>query len=232
MKIKITIILFVALAINSNAQVKSRIANFSMNGYVRGMTLTDNKQEPDLQFIGSTSARMGDSLLSDMMLTFTEQELGKFLGHELIPVTRERGKHVPDYMNGSLIIMETVTEKKAFKEMGLDEIVTLNCQLNYNSMKTVKGTRMYVPVITLNLKVIGKDGKTIFKKNETLKMKEKTVSGELIEEKQENGTFDISLKNLKTLTVDTGDKGELKGVSSVELLDWYKQVLGNALIKD
>jgi len=213
------------------AQTKSGITSFVVNGFVRGMSTMENKPDPDLNFVGESTAKIGDSLLADIMLTYSEQALAKFLGHEIYPVNRVRGANVPTNMNGNLVVMETISEKKAFKELGYDEIVTLNCQLGFSSMRTVKGTRMYVPSITLNIKVVGKDGKTIYKKNELLKLKDRTISGELIEERQDNSQLDISLKNIKTVTVDTGADTQARGVSSVELLDWYKQVLDNVLIK-
>ncbi len=213
------------------AQVKSGITSLTFNGYARAMTVGDDKDEIDLRFVGSTSTRIGDSLLSDMILTYSEQEIGKFLGHDLLPVSRVRSKNTPDDLNGSLFVMETITEKKAFKELDYDEVITIQCSINRNSSKTVKGNKMYEPIITLNIRITGRDGEKIYKKSESLKLKDQWIAAALIEEKQADGKFDVSLKNLKTVTVDTGGSDMAKGVSAVELLDWYKQVLGNALIR-
>lgn len=216
-----------------NAQTMSGIINFSMNGYVRGMTVGSDNKEPDIQFIGESSTKIGDSLLAHLMLTHTEKELETFLGHPLTPVNRERKSHVPDHINGSLMIMETFSEKKALKELNYDEAITIQCNLGYGSMKTVKGNRMYTPTIQVMVKVVGKDGKNIYKKNETLKLKDNQVSGALVEVKDnDNTSFDISLKSLNTAQVTTKGGGEHKGIASTDLFEWYKQALSNVLIRE
>lgn len=227
------ILLMTVLSCQIFAQIKCGITNFSVNGYVRGNSIgSSNEKEPDLNFIASSTTRMGDSLVSNMMITLAETEIGKFLGCNMYPVSRSRNANVPDVMNGTLWVMETTTEKKAFKELGYDKIVTLSVSINYRSMKTVKGTRMYTPAMTLSIKVINKEGKTEFKKNETLVFKEDLISGSLIEEKSGDGEISISFKDLKTVSVNTGADTEAKGIAPMQLMNWFQQVLGNALIKD
>jgi hypothetical protein len=231
MKLKL-IMMMVAFtaAFTAFAQKKSGIISFSINGKDRmssGMGSTDGGESTDLYFIGDNSARLSDSLLtSDAIVRYTEAALKDFLGYDLIPVNLKRGTIVPDQMNGSLWVMETITEKQAFTKLGYDEAIVINARI-YSNGKTGKG---YKPVIEITMKMIDKNGKTTMKKTEKIKLEEK-VEAQLVEYNESGNTGLVDLvKAVKNKDKEKAGSEGSQGVPSVKLLDWYKQCFANLLI--
>jgi len=204
-----------------NAQdKKSGITNFSVNGYQQAMNMgSGSGNEPDLYFIGDNSTKLNaDTRVSDEMVKYTEEKLKDFFGYAVTPADLNRPSTVPDQMGGRLWVMETVTDKKAFKELGYDEVIEIQCRIGSNG----KTGNNYKPFVEVFVKVKNKEGKTIFKKTEKVKIEEK-VPARSIELKNNSG---ISLDFSKSKGNDDSE-----GITASQLLDWYKQALTNALIK-
>lgn len=195
---------------------KSGITNFSISGYEQSMNLADDN-EPDLYFIGDGSTELTPGKrVSDEIVKYTEAELKTFLGYDLLPVDLNRPSAVSNQMMGRLWVMETITDKKAFKQLGYDEVIEIQCRIG-SAGKTGKN---YKPFIELTLKITDKDGKTVFKKKEKLKLEDKIPAGTVEAQKEKSG---ISFSKNST--------SEPSGIPAVQLFDWYKQVLGNVLMK-
>jgi hypothetical protein len=214
------------------AQKKSGIISFSIHGKDRGsssMSSSGGGETTDLYFIGDNSTRLNDTLLtSDAIVRYTEAALKDMLGYELVPVNLERPATAVDQMNGSMMIMETITEKKAFTKLGYDEAIVVNARI-YSGGKTGKG---YKPTIEITVKVIDKGGKTTLKKSEKLKIDEK-VEAKLVEYTESGGNVSLGdmLSALKKTNSDPKAGSESsQGVPSVKVLDWYKQCFSNLVL--
>lgn len=209
------------LGINTTfAQTKKvGITNFSISGFVKGMDLTGDKEaDPDLYFIGEASTQLSEGVrVSDEIVKYTEASLKTFLGYDILATNLIRPANVPDEMMGNLMVMETITDKKAFTQLGYDEVIEIQCRIG-SAGRTPKH---YKAFIELTIKVTGKDGKTIWKKREKLKLEDKIPTG-IIEMREYSKGLDFSKL----------DDGGPDGIPATQLLDWYKQVLGNLLIKE
>lgn len=217
-------------AFTAFAQKKPGIISFSINGKDRmssGLGSSDGGETTDLYFIGDNSTRLFDTLLtSDAIVRYTEAALKDFLGYELIPVNLKRTAAVPDQMNGSLWVMETITEKNAFNKLGYEEAIVVNARI-YSNGKTGKG---YKPVIEITIKVIDKSGKTTLKKSEKLKLDEK-VEANLVEYSDGGNVGMVDMINaIKNKDKQKAGSEGSQGVPSVKLFDWYKQCFSNLLI--
>lgn len=205
--------------LNVNAQTpKSGITNFSVDGYQRSMNISSDN-EPDLYFIGESSTKLKDGILvSNEIVKYTEMKMKEFLGYDLVAVDLKRPATVPDQMMGKLFVMETITDKKAFKQLNYDEVIEVQCRIG-SAGQSGKNYKAFIEVF---VKVTNKDGKTTFKKREKVKLDEK-IQASLIEVKDGNSG----------LTIDFGKKGDdgAQGITGIQLLDWYKQALDNVLIK-
>lgn len=205
---------------NIFAQTKKvGITNFSISGYQKSMDLTEDN-EPDLYFIGDASTKLSEDVrVSDEIVKYTEASLKTFLGYDISPVDLNRPSTVPDEMMGSLMVMETITDKKAFTKLGYDEVIEIQCRIG----SAGRSGKYYKAFIEITIKITGKDGKTIWKKREKLKLSEKIVPA-IIESRDET----------KGLVISIAKEGETtaEGIPASQLLDWYKQVLGNSLIKE
>lgn len=220
----IATICFLSLTSAFGQTKKSGITNFSINGYEQpmGISSLDDKSvpEPNLYFIGDGSTELSPGVrVSDEIVKYTEAQLKAYLGYDLVPVELNRPATVLNQTEGRLWVMETITDKKAFKQLGYDEVIELQCRIG-SAGKTGK---YYKPFIELKIKITDKDGKTVWKKTEKLKLSEK-IPANMIEEQRSSGGLVISFSQ----------KGGMErgGITAAQLLDWYKQVLGNALIKE
>jgi hypothetical protein len=229
---KLRLIMMIAAftaALGASAQKKSGIISFSINGKDRmssGMGGSGMDDATELYFIGDNSTRLADNqLTSDAIVRHTEAALKDFLGYELVPVELKRPASVPDQMNGSLWVMETITEKAAFSKLGYDEAIVIHARI-YSSGKSGKG---YKPVIEITMKVIDKNGKTTLKKSEKLKPDEK-VEAQLVEYDGGSTSMGDVLKAIKSNGKENAGSESSQGVPSVKVLDWYKQCFSNLLI--
>lgn len=234
MKTLTTLLLALCLSVNLFAQKKVGIINFSVTGKDQFESNSDKGIE--VSFIGENSVHLTDSLLtSDAIVQFTEAQLKNYFQTELIPVNLNRPETTPEQMGGSLWVMETITEKSAFKKLGYDEAVVISSRI-YSSGKSNKG---YKPTIEITMKVIGSDGKTIFKKTEKLKLENVFVNSKLIEHKFDDSPISLSDVYKAAKAAKNKDVPEKKveiedgqGIPAAQLLDWYKQCFTNLLIMD
>ncbi len=195
---------------------KVAITNFSISGYEQSMNLTENN-EPDLYFIGDGSTQLSPGVrVSDEIVKYTEESLKTFLGYDILPTDLKRLSTTPDQMMGRLMVMETITDKKAFKQLGYDEVIEIQCRIG-SAGRTGKN---YKAFIELTIKITDKDGKTVWKKKEKLKLDDK-IAPATIELAKSSGGISFSKKS----------ETDPQGIAAAQLLDWYKQVLGNTLIK-
>ena len=232
MKKLITLTLSLLLIAGAFAQKKVGIINFSFNGKDRMSSMSDAPgSEPlELYFIGDNTTWLTDTLrTSDAIVTLTQTMLKEYVGTELIPVKLEHPSTVPDQMNGSLWMMETITEKSAFQKLTYDEVIVINARL-YSNGRSNKG---YKPVIEISIKITGKDGKTKFKKTEKLKPEGIFVEPKLVEYKESNGNVSVTdiYKAVKG-SKEKEDSVAAQGIRAAQLLDLYKQCFTNLLITD
>jgi hypothetical protein len=198
---------------------KVGITNFSVSGYQQSMNVASDN-EPELYFIGDGSTLLeGGVRVSDEIVKYTEASLKTFLGRDIIATAIDRPSTVPNQMMGRLFIMETITDKKAFKQLGYDEVIEIQCRIG----SAGRSGKYYKPFIEINIKITDKDGKTVWKKKEKLKLEEK-IAASAIEMNNKNSGLSISFSK--------NNEGDPQGITAAQLLDWYKQVLGNALIKE
>ncbi len=196
---------------------KVGITNFSINGYQQAMNVTSNS-EPDLYFIGDGSTELTKGVsVSDEIVKYTESSLKTFLGYDILPADLNRPATVPNQMSGRLFVMETITDKKAFKQLGYDEVIEIQCRIG----SAGQSGKNYKPFIELSIKITDKDGKTVWKKKEKLKLEEK-IAASAIEMRNNNTGISFSKQS----------ETDPQGITGAQLLDWYKQVLGNALMKE
>jgi hypothetical protein len=232
MKLKFCILALGILGMHSAmfAQKKIGIINFSFEGKDRMASVgsMDNSGPSELCFIGSNSTRLNDTTrTSDEILRYTESALKEFFATEMTPVNLNRSSAIPDEMNGSLWIMETITEKAAFNKFSYDEAITINARIySGGSMGS-----SYTPVIEISVVVINKEGKKVWKKSEKLRLKGVKIEKRLVELEQGNSGLSFSdiRKVIKGSTEKTGSESG-SGVPAVQLLDWYKQCLTNLLL--
>lgn len=198
--------------------LKSGITHFSVDGHQRSMNLSADN-EPDLYFIGENSTTLNDGVLvSDEMVKYTENKMKEFLGYDLVKTDVKRAAAIPTQMMGKLWVMETITDKKAFKQLNYDEAIEVQCRIG----SAGQSGKNYKAFMEVSVKITGKDGKTTFKKKEKVKMTEK-IQASLIEV-HDGGSG---------LSIDFSNKGaeEAQGIPAMQLLDWYKQALDNVLIR-
>jgi hypothetical protein len=171
----------------------------------------DNSGSSELYFIGSNSARLNDTTrTSDEIVKYTENALKDFFSNEMNPVNLNRSSAVPDEMNGSLWMMETITEKAAFTKFNYDEAITINARI-YSG-----GNR---------------DGKKVWKKSEKLRLKGVKVEKRLVE--IEDGNTSLSIADIRKAIKGTKEKTGSEtgsGFPAIQILDWYKQCLINLLL--
>jgi hypothetical protein len=184
----------------------------------------------ELYFIGDNSTQLSDTVrTSDEIVKLSESMLKEYVGVNLIPINLVRPETVPNQMNGSLWVMETITEKAAFNKLNYDEAIVINARI-YSNGKSNKG---YKPVIEISLKIIGSDGKTKFKKTEKLKPEGAYIESKLIEFKENNSN--VSMADIYKAVKGSKEKeGSVaaQGIPAAQLLDWYKQCFTNLLITD
>lgn len=212
------------------AQKKIGIINFSFDGKDRMASVgsMDNSGPSELYFIGSNSARLNDTTrTSDEIVKYTENALKDFFSNEMTPVNLNRSSTVPDEMNGSLWMMETITEKAAFTKFNYDEAITINSRIY--SGGSMGGS--YTPVIEITVVVVNSDGKKVWKKSEKLRLKGVKVEKRLVE--IEDGNTSLSISDLRKAIKGTKEKTGSEtgsGVPATQILDWYKQCLTNLLL--
>lgn len=203
---------------------KSGITNFIITGYEQptGITNLDDKAppEPNLYFIGDGSTELSEGVrVSDEIVKYTEAQLKTFLGYDLVPVDLNRPANIVNQTGGRLWVMETITDKKAFKQLGYDEVIEIHCRIG----SAGKSGKYYKTFIELKIKITDANGKTVWKKTEKVKVSEK-IPASMVEEQTDAGGLVISFSKK--------DETEKGGITAAQLFDWYKQVLGNALIKE
>jgi hypothetical protein len=234
MKLK-HIFTLVALAgvLGASAQKKSGIIAFNFEGKDRqsssmsGMGGVSNMSATDLYFIGENSVKLDSALTTDEIVRYTEGALKEWLGYELVPANLKRPAAAPEQMNGSYVVMETTTEKNAFAKLGYDEVIVVNARL-YSAGKSGKA---YKPAIEISVKVIGKDGKTVKKKSEKLKIENEKVDAKLIEYTDKNASVgDVFSFSKGGKNAPEGGEA-MQGVPSTTIFDWYKQCFSNLILE-
>jgi hypothetical protein len=234
MKLTKIILLVVAIVFTQLAQAQKKVGiiNFTISGKDRQMgTGSSNEPAPELYFIGPNSARLKpEERTSDAMVRLAEQKLAEYLNCEIIPTNLERASTIPDEMNGSLWAMETISEKTAFNKLNYDEAITVSVRIFLNS-RSGKG---YKATIEISYKLIGKDGKTISKKSEKLKIDE-FIEPKLVEEQIDDSP--ITLKSIKdAVKGGSGNAQERKGseagggLPADKVYDYFQQCLNNLII--
>lgn len=212
-----------------HAQKKIGIINFSFDGKDRMASVgMDNNNSSELYFIGANSTRLSDTVrTSDEIVRYTENALKEFFATDLVPVNLNRAPSVPDEMNGSLWLMETITEKAAFNKLGYDEAITISARI-YSGGQSGGG---YQPIIEITMVVVNKEGKKVMKKSERLRLKGVKVERKLVE--MEEGSSTLTLSDIRKAVKGTREKSGSEtgnGVTAVQLLDWYKQCFSNLLL--
>ncbi|MDZ4668614.1 MAG: hypothetical protein SGJ00_12130 [bacterium] len=234
MKTKIYLLAVILLgSITSYSQKKSGIISFSFNGKYSqdNFASGDTKVElPSLYFVYDNSTRIDTVRTSDEILHYTQQVLAKFLGYPLIAVDENRLGSVPDQLEGGLWVMESISEKKAFQQLGYDEAIRIQARIYSTGSKN----RTYTPGIEVSVKVINKEGKTTFKNSEKLKFKEEGVPESSLVLKSNSGG--LSLRDGINLikgggSANIGDDNSKIGVNGARLFDWYQQCLSDVLIE-
>ncbi len=216
--------------LSASAQKKSGIISFSVNGKDRAGSVSsmEGSAPTDLYFIGENSTKLeGGEKTADAIIKHTEAALKEYFGYDLTPINLNRPSTMPDEMNGSLVMMETITEKTAFNKLGYDEAIIIQVRI-YSNGKSGKG---YKPAIEITMKVVGKDGKTILKKSEKLKIESEKVEPKMIEYTEDNS--DVTITDVFKATKGSKEKegsASSQGVPSTQVLDWYKQCLANLLL--
>lgn len=232
MKLKLILMVAAFAAVYTvSAQKKSGIISFSIIGKDRmasGMGSSGGGESTELYFIGDNSTRLNaNELTSDAIVKYTENALKEFLGYELIPVDlAKRPSIAPDQMNGSMMVMETITEKNAFSKLGYDEGIVISARI-YSNGKNGKG---YKPVIEISMKVIDKSGKTVMKKTEKLKLANEMVEAKLVEYSEGSVGMGDMIKAIRGSGKEKAGSEGAQGVPSAKLLDWYKQCFSNLVI--
>lgn len=233
MKTKLVLAGMILLGIISTAHAQKRIGiiNFSIDGKDRMASVgMDNEGPRELYFIGSNSTRLNDTTrTSDEIVKYTEQALKEFFSSDLVSINLNRASSIPDEMNGSLWVMETITEKAAFSKLGFDEAITIKTQI-YSGSST---GRNYTPVIEISMMVVNKEGKKVLKKSEKLKLKDVKVDKKLVE--MEEGGNSLSFSDLRKSVKGTKEKSGSdvgSGITAIQLLDWYKQCFSNLLLSE
>lgn len=232
MKLKILTLALSILGIYTAAfaQKKIGIIHFSFDGKDRMASVgsMDNSGPSELYFIGSNSTRLNDTTrTSDEIVRYTESALKEFFNTDLTPVNLNRSSAVPDEMNGSLWMMETITEKAAFSKFSYDEAVTVTARIYSGGLMGSS----YTPVIEVSVVVVNKEGKKVWKKSEKLRLKGVKVEKRLVE--LEEGNVSLSLSDIRKAIKGTKEKTASEtgsGVPAVQILDWYKQCLTNLLL--
>lgn len=232
MKTIMTLALSLLIATATFAQKKVGIINFSFNGKDRMSSMSDapGSEQLELYFIGDNTTKISDTLrTSDAIVLLTQTMLKEYVGSDLIPVKLDRPSTVPDQINGSLWLMEAITEKAALQKLNYDEVIVVNARI-YSGSKSNKG---YKPVVEISLKITGKDGKTRFKKTEKLKPEGAVIEPKLVEYKENNSNVTITdiYKSVKG-SKEKESNMAAQGITGVQLLDWYQQCLTNLLITD
>jgi|GEM_PF-2909882 len=213
------------------AQKKVGIINFAVNGKEREMSMSSSEPAADLYFIGPNSAQLKpEERTTDAMVRLTEKKLAEYLGYEIIPTNIERGPNVPDEMNGSLWAMESISEKTAFTKLGYDEAIIVKVSIS-SSGSTPKG---YKAVMEISYKLIGKDGKTISKKTEKLKVPD-VIDSRMVRQRQDNSP--ITLKSVRdAISVNGSNTTERAGselgggLPATQVYDLFQQCLNNLII--
>lgn len=208
------------------SQKKSGITNFSISGKDRQLNVSADQNEdlPDLYFIYDKSTRLGEGLLTDSLVRYTEARLGQYFGYSLAPASLTRSANVPEQTDGTLWAMSSISDKAAKEKLGYDEIIKVTTRISSGGKKN---NQVY-PTIEITIKVEDKDGKTTFKKSEKLKLKDELIpESELILDNS-IGAVSISLSK-KSVKVESDNNNEGPGIPAARLLDWYQQCLENLL---
>lgn len=208
------------------SQKKSGITNFSISGKDRQLNVTSDQNEdlPDLYFIYDKSTRLGEGLLTDSLVRYTEASLGQYFGYSLVPASLTRSANVPEQTDGTLWAMSSISDKAAKEKLGYDEIIKVTTRI---SLGGKKNNQVY-PTIEITIKVEDKDGKTAFKKSEKLKLKDELIPESDLILDNSIGAVSISLSK-KSVKVESDNNNEGPGIPAARLLDWYQQCLENLL---
>lgn len=198
-------------------KTKMSIIKFSISG----------NRGDQLYFIGYKSTELRSGVyVSDEIVKYTEAELDTFFGKEVLPTEINRPETIAPQTEGKLWVMKTISQKQAYKQFGCDEVIEIECKI-MNGGVTFK---YYKPLIEMSIKVTDREGNTIWKKKERLKIDE-NIPKELVQVPGSDKGVEFQLGAVGIgVPLKASNAEPLPGVTAERLLNWYKQILANILI--